>query len=254
MFGPIGDVDAMSTTAFPSKDEYLAALQEVIGALSEPQRRMLRAHAHAPAGTISTDELAVAAGFQNWKPVNMHYGLVGTALRSALGERGQVPGQQSHILADFLPPDESHRRWRWVMHRPLREALGDLGWFDEDLLGESTDETLQLAALEGSILRKLTVHRSRESILRQAKLLQARRAHPQNRLICEVPGCGFDFERVYGELGTGYAEVHHLVPLASLDEETITTLDDLAVVCSNCHRMIHRGGQCRDVRTLLAWR
>ncbi|HEX7304188.1 HNH endonuclease, partial [Lentzea sp.] len=57
-------------------------------------------------------------------------------------------------------------------------------------------------------------------------------------LACEV--CGFDFESFYGERGKGFAEVHHAVPL-HVTGPTTTKLDDLVVLCSNCHRMIHRG-------------
>ncbi len=53
--------------------------------------------------------------------------------------------------------------------------------------------------------------------------------------------CGFDFEATYGEHGVNYIEVHHLVPLASLPDPTsIDPKIDLTVLCSNCHRMIHR--------------
>ncbi len=58
------------------------------------------------------------------------------------------------------------------------------------------------------------------------------------QLKCEV--CGFDFEKVYGELGSGYIEVHHKRPVS--EGEHITDLNkDLVMLCSNCHRMIHRG-------------
>jgi 5-methylcytosine-specific restriction protein A len=53
--------------------------------------------------------------------------------------------------------------------------------------------------------------------------------------------CGFDFEKKYGELGRGYIEVHHIKPLAELDEEVVIDPEtDLICVCSNCHRMLHR--------------
>jgi 5-methylcytosine-specific restriction protein A len=53
--------------------------------------------------------------------------------------------------------------------------------------------------------------------------------------------CGFDFEKVYGKHGTGYIEVHHLLPVSSLKMKTkVDPKTDMAVVCSNCHRMIHR--------------
>lgn len=53
--------------------------------------------------------------------------------------------------------------------------------------------------------------------------------------------CGFDFKRKYGELGKDYIEVHHKKPLFSLNEEIeINPKTDLACVCANCHRMLHR--------------
>ena len=57
--------------------------------------------------------------------------------------------------------------------------------------------------------------------------------------ICVV--CGFDFEKVYGERGKGFIEVHHTEPLSSLSEEKIINPQtDLVPLCSNCHRIIHR--------------
>lgn len=58
------------------------------------------------------------------------------------------------------------------------------------------------------------------------------------QLHCEV--CGFDFVAVYGSLGFGFIECHHVVPLHVNAQPKRTTLDDLALVCSNCHRMLHR--------------
>ena len=57
--------------------------------------------------------------------------------------------------------------------------------------------------------------------------------------VCMV--CKFDFDNFYGpDLSIGYIEVHHLKPLALLTKETETDIKDLIVVCSNCHRIIHR--------------
>jgi hypothetical protein len=57
--------------------------------------------------------------------------------------------------------------------------------------------------------------------------------------------CGFDFKKVYGDLGAGYIECHHLNPLSERPEvdwgEGIRSrLDDVTVLCANCHRMVHR--------------
>lgn len=56
--------------------------------------------------------------------------------------------------------------------------------------------------------------------------------------------CGFDFAKVYGSHGEGYIEVHHLRPVSSLAGRTpIHPKEDMTVLCSNCHRMIHRHPQ-----------
>ena len=70
------------------------------------------------------------------------------------------------------------------------------------------------------------------------------------RLLCEA--CDFDFEAVYGELGEGFAECHHRLRLADLDGETPTRLEDLAIVCSNCHRILHRSRPMMKVEDLRA--
>jgi 5-methylcytosine-specific restriction endonuclease McrA len=112
----------------------------------------------------------------------------------------------------------------------------------------SDDSDDELSAFEGKVRRFFVKHRHRERLLRQRKILLAM---TQGRLCCEVPRCRFDFERVYGPLGVGYAEVHHCHPLSSLKGTTKTKLDDLRIVCANCHRMIHHHGQCRELGSLI---
>lgn len=83
-------------------------------------------------------------------------------------------------------------------------------------------------------------HKKRErdpKIVLQAK---AKRLREARKLECEV--CLTDFHLVYGELGHGFIEAHHKIPVAQLDGKTPTKIDDLAMVCSNCHRMLHRSG------------
>lgn len=58
-------------------------------------------------------------------------------------------------------------------------------------------------------------------------------------LACAV--CGFDFERIYGKLGSGFIHIHHVVPIRSIREEyQVDPIADLIPVCPNCHAMIHR--------------
>lgn len=54
---------------------------------------------------------------------------------------------------------------------------------------------------------------------------------------CEA--CEFDFAQVYGERGEGVIEVHHTKALETLQPGAKTKLSELAILCSNCHRMVH---------------
>ena len=70
------------------------------------------------------------------------------------------------------------------------------------------------------------------------------------RLFCEV--CKFDFSQTYPRsLGGGFIEVHHLQPLSASDSPRQTKMEDLLLVCSNCHRMIHRTKSVDENLTLL---
>lgn len=106
-----------------------------------------------------------------------------------------------------------------------------------------------LSADEGRALAVSHLRRERDPKLRRAKLDSVRRrGHP---LACEV--CGFDFHAAYGDVGEGYIEVHHIVPLHA-SGPVVTRLDDLALLCSNCHRMVHRSRPWLtpgELRTLL---
>lgn len=54
-------------------------------------------------------------------------------------------------------------------------------------------------------------------------------------------GCGFNFEKTYGEFGKNYIHVHHIRQISTIKEEyEIDPIKDLVPVCPNCHSMIHR--------------
>lgn len=89
-------------------------------------------------------------------------------------------------------------------------------------------------ASEGRLLIRRHVARERSRSLRSKKI--ARVLSAGGRLACEA--CGFEFERTYGDRGRGYIECHHIVPLYERAIH-VTRLNDLALVCANCHRMIH---------------
>jgi 5-methylcytosine-specific restriction enzyme A len=100
---------------------------------------------------------------------------------------------------------------------------------------------------EGAILIRQHKFRERDAgIVRRKKVLALRET---GVLPCQV--CDFVFAEAYGpDLGDGFIECHHIVPLAELRPGQTTRLVDLALVCSNCHRMLHRGGTATDIQRL----
>lgn len=106
-------------------------------------------------------------------------------------------------------------------------------------------DDLDVAASEGDVRLVEHLRRERNRTLVERKKKDALRKH--GRLICEC--CGFDFQNFYGELGRDFCEVHHAKPLAD-GGKRMTPLHDLAIVCSNCHRIIHRKKPMITIRRL----
>jgi 5-methylcytosine-specific restriction enzyme A len=98
--------------------------------------------------------------------------------------------------------------------------------------GEELDEEFE----EGKLLTRVHRYRERNSSLIRKKKKKV--IEQKGKLKCEV--CSFDFKDKYGELGEGFAECHHTIPVSELKDNQKTTLSDLSILCANCHRMIHR--------------
>lgn len=109
-----------------------------------------------------------------------------------------------------------------------------------DPLDPSQPDSLQdgaeafISAKEGRASLRIHLRRERSKALIEA--FKAALVDP----CCEA--CGMRFSDVYGELGAGYIEAHHKVPVASLKDGGETNLSDLAALCANCHRVIHKNG------------
>ncbi len=100
---------------------------------------------------------------------------------------------------------------------------------------------------EGEVILKLHKVRERNSNLSKSKKVKVFKE--TGKLQCEV--CNFDFFATYGELGEGYIECHHNKPLSTYDIRQKTTLDDLSLVCSNCHKMIHRNNGDMSIQGII---
>jgi 5-methylcytosine-specific restriction protein A len=89
---------------------------------------------------------------------------------------------------------------------------------------------------EGRVLFR--EHRARERNRALVQAAKSRVLRIENKLACQA--CGFSFKDKYGAVGEGYIECHHVVPISELKPNSKTKVSDIVLLCSNCHRMVHR--------------
>lgn len=117
---------------------------------------------------------------------------------------------------------------------------------DKGFLDELPDVDRYLSGQEGNPRFVTHLKRERNPALVKAKKKEVLKK--LGKLCCEV--CTFDFKKTYGEFGEGFCEVHHLKQLSKADGIVETELKDLAVVCSNCHRIIHKENPMLSIEQL----
>lgn len=108
----------------------------------------------------------------------------------------------------------------------------------------STDEESEIA--EGTPI--VMLHRKLERDPRISKKAKNIMFERHGCLFCEV--CSFSFDNIYGKLGRGFIEAHHTVPLGDLKDKRKTKISEIALVCSNCHSMLHRNGTVLSINEL----
>jgi len=114
---------------------------------------------------------------------------------------------------------------------------------DETSASAAIDPAFSAAEGEERVRAHCQRERSRELVMMAKRVFQGQN---NGHLFCEV--CGFDFGAVYG--APDFIEAHHRVPLRDLKLGSKTKVSDLAMVCANCHRMLHRGSPWPTVEEL----
>ena len=102
------------------------------------------------------------------------------------------------------------------------------------IAGATEDDSY--SAPEGRLLRRVHHRRERNPKLAKAAKKAFRVTHG-GRLYCEC--CGFEPASFYGERGAERVQAHHLVPVSELVDDSVTRVEDFAMVCPNCHDLIH---------------
>lgn len=153
--------------------------------------------------------------------------------------RGGMPSQykRSHayretiqrIIENYCPQSSNYRgNAQFERVSRGRYRLINIEW-------NAPEEDDEASFPEGKEVYKL--HRMRERNVKVVNLAKKRKLQTNPLLPCEI--CGFSFVKVYGELGKDFIEAHHAIPLSSIGESE-TRIEDIVLVCSNCHKMLHR--------------
>lgn len=170
---------------------------------------------------------------------------------------GAVQARYSHdghwyaLLANFpaalfdangyvlFPTEESYRKSLYLKRgkqisvpKPGISAIPGYVRFPDAETSPNLDVDIHTdAASEGR--QRLVLHLQRE---RNQTLVRSKKRFAKS-FACEV--CGFSFARTYGAEASDYCEVHHLLPLSEVEHSTKTRIQDLAILCANCHRVVH---------------
>lgn len=154
--------------------------------------------------------------------------------RNIATEHPDYVGRPSHgnkldkiVLDEFRKdPEQMHR----VAERLRQAATTDEPGNTSELVGDEYE-----SVMEGRYLLRLHRVLERKPALREKKIRSVKASG--GLLACEA--CQFDFEHTCGDRGQGFIECHHVEPLHETGERP-RNIHDLALLCSNCHRMIHR--------------
>lgn len=119
----------------------------------------------------------------------------------------------------------------WGIFHNKTPEIQDL--FDYVTNDKVDDDVEYMEGTERILLKEHKFYERNNEVVRKAK----ENAKKEGRLFCEV--CRFDFAKKYPKHGDGFIECHHTLPIAKGGIRK-TEVNDLALVCSNCHRMLHR--------------
>ncbi len=88
---------------------------------------------------------------------------------------------------------------------------------------------------EGALYEYRHMKKERNSkLIHEAK---KRFLQQHGKIYCQI--CGFNFYEKYGVIGKDFIEAHHIIPISDVDAEYDAKVEDIILVCSNCHSMLH---------------
>lgn len=141
-------MSAIPTSNLPTPEQYADALRQLRGTsvFNKIVELMLEHHYHCADRTATYGELARAAGYNNYKIANAHYGKfcheLGNALGFAFLPSGARNGQDVFYGSVIGEGAGSGEYFRLRMYPTLAKAIALLGWYQQDLLEALRPKTM----------------------------------------------------------------------------------------------------------------
>ena len=198
------------------------------GAKQELIRRaeIMRGRLGSNSGRLAHRSIDLSA--EGWRATLYEHGAVVAKLYDA-----NLLEQEEEMIADLQDA--------LIMYRNI---LRSGGWEPEDaLISEAEQDT------GNSNLQQAKVYRQHRRIERSSK--HSKEVKKRQGTRCK--GCETELSERYGSVADQLIDAHHLVPLANLADGDVVGLDpckDFAVLCPNCHRVIHRMDDPSDIDAL----
>lgn len=187
---------------------------------------------------FNATELGEYLGYKDYNAVNLLIGNIGKKIANFysvdLSRKSNSPGWWRIICDGSYIGNTFH----WQLKNEFIQALSETDWINDIEIGseaeilEENEELLQIEFIEGSVKTTVTnrYERNKDARTECIKHYGAK---------CYV--CGFDFGKVYGEIGEGFIHVHHEVDISLIGNEyKVDPVKDLKPVCPNCHAMLHQ--------------
>jgi 5-methylcytosine-specific restriction protein A len=209
----------------------------------------------------TASKLALILGVSRYSVLNLQIGRLGKRIINKL-PNVKFPTNKNGTIRYWLIPfwsedAEKKGQYYWELRPELKRAIEK--FLNEDKIGTPRLIVPINNEPEVQIAQEITdneISNLYEGVKKQITV-NAYERNPKARQLClqkygfKCCVCGFDFEEVYGEIGIGYIEVHHLTPLNEINKEyQVNPVNDLRPVCPNCHSMLHKANlsieQLRD--------
>lgn len=206
--------DDSFTMKIPDPEQYKSAISN----LKEAQISILKTIYSCPNASATAKELAQLMNWRSFHAANRNVGEIGKQIAQFLNWKMETYYDHGERPAYFRLVGNYTIDTGWTLWRQLQQALEELTLVNKDYK-------------EGKVILTSVNRFERDTKAREECI----RIYGYKCFVC-----GFDFEKVYGDVAKHRIEVHHLIPLSQIRKNySVNPEMDMRPVCSNCHSVIH---------------